>query len=194
MIKLFKLNKEQFPEISDESKLIKEFKDIWTPLKPMKGDVDGRKKYLATRELAYVYWEGAYGSNYKNQYPDDKERLNKLKIDLELPENWKPDKEVLLAIDKYKELSRTPTMKIVESQYKSIEKIINYLDDTDLNEVIEAGSHKGELIHDPKKYMDISKNLTELTKACKDNEKIVEEEIAEKTANRAGRTGTIFNE
>lgn len=94
---LLTLNK---PEI----RTIKEFKDIIVRDKGgyIKGDSDGKKKLMSTKEFMYIHLY----ANPKGIYRDlsDEEKHEKSKEHAELPTIWKVDPLVQAGIDKYKEL------------------------------------------------------------------------------------------
>jgi hypothetical protein len=75
----------------------------------IKGDSDGRRKKLATMELAYVHFITYYNSEFVTSYPED-EREYRIKKHLGLPDEWKPDAVVELACLTYRSLTNTPSM------------------------------------------------------------------------------------
>src|SRR5512133_3692778 len=88
--------------IAPELQKIQAFKDI------IQRDTD-RAKRGASNELAYVYFIADYRSPYLKY--SEKERHAKLVRDLRLGEDWKQDKVIQAAIDKYRELNETPAMR-----------------------------------------------------------------------------------
>lgn len=74
----------------------------------MDSDHDGRKKKLNTLELAFVVCmaDDLLSNNlYSGFLP--KERAEKIKNDIGLPDGWKPDEKVKAAIEKYIDIQRT---------------------------------------------------------------------------------------
>jgi hypothetical protein len=181
------------PVLRPECRTIKEFRRLIERDKGSKGDHDGRDKRQAVKELAFIYFEETYGSPFKEE-KDKETRLKQIKLSLDLPEDWKPDEEVLEAAKVYKKLQTTSSMNLLDSMEKAIYKLKAYLDNTDLNETVAAGSRKGELLNDPVKYKSIVKDFAELQEGLKKQKEIVHKEIEEKLANRRGRQGNRYNE
>jgi len=90
-------------------------------------------KELVFKELAFVYHMADYKSPYNNQ--DFEERLKKVSLDYDV----KPDNLLLKAIDQYKTLSITPSMRALEACKKGLRKIEKFLETVDLDEKDQAG-------------------------------------------------------
>ena len=109
-MQLFK--EENFKIILDpEIKIIPAFKLLITR------DKD-RKKRGAFAELAYVYFMVSYKSPYGIYHPQ--ERSERIKGELNLSEDWRPDNDVKAAMDKYNALQITPAMKSLISIKESL--------------------------------------------------------------------------
>lgn len=90
--KIFTTNEKGVLEINKpEVRNIKEFKDILVRDKGthISGDMDGRKKYVAFRELLYVHLYASQTSIYAN-LPDEARKLKALET-VELYDGWKED-------------------------------------------------------------------------------------------------------
>lgn len=94
---LLQINKE-------EVRHIKEFKAILTRDRGGKitGDHDGRRKFVAFRELMYVHLFTSHLSIYRDL--GDEQRHIVCKRDAALPDDWEVDVEIREACDKYREL------------------------------------------------------------------------------------------
>lgn len=140
-MRLFKVTEDLELEILPEILEIPEFKAVIRRLKKCKGDLDGRLKLVAKKELAYIYHmasaEGPYFS-----YPP-LERHQRLVNDLFEDPKWKADEEVLTAIKRFKELDQTPAS-------KTINTIINALHKS--NRIIDTLIEEIEKNMDEKKY------------------------------------------
>ena len=140
-MRLFKVTEDLELEILPEILEIPEFKAVIRRLKKCKGDLDGRLKLVAKKELAYIYHmasaEGPYFS-----YPP-LERHQRLVNDLFEDPKWKADEEVLTAIERFKELDQTPAS-------KTINTIINALHKS--NRIIDTLIEEIEKNMDEKKY------------------------------------------
>lgn len=103
---------------------IKELKTIMTRINPMKGDSDGRKKRLNTLEMQFIKYYAdprLHSSSIYAAYSNE-ERIPKIKFDIGLPDDWKPDEAVFAACDKYKEiiLNYVPSARALNSFQKSL--------------------------------------------------------------------------
>jgi len=119
-MKVLKLTEEMELEIPAELLEIEEFKVVIKRIKLGKGDADGRKKLIAKKELAYIYHMSSPSSPYYNYHEDD--RSVKLNADLfkAAEIEWSPDEEIINAIVKYRELSKTPSLRAVDSMLNSL--------------------------------------------------------------------------
>lgn len=160
----------------------------------LKGDVDGRKKYMATLEFTYIYWEGTYKSHYLDEYQDYNIRLENIKKDIGLPEKWKPDEVVNEALEYYIKSQVTKTRKLVKAVSKTITTLEGYFDELDLTEVLESGSHKGELKHDITKVQKAINDLPNTVAALKALENTVDAELEQKKTGKGGRDLGMFEE
>ena len=143
-MKVLKLTEELNLEIQSELFEIEEFKALIKRIKVGRSDNDGRKKLIAKKEIAYVYHMADPNSRYYNYA--ESERKNKLKSDIfnEVDEDWQPDKEVELAILKYRELIKTPSLRTVDSMLNSLhesEEIIIEIT-KQLKQDLKDGKHK----------------------------------------------------
>lgn len=141
-MRLLKVNDDLSLDILPEVLEIPEFKAIVRRIKKCKGDMDGRLKLMAKKELAYVYHMASDEGPYFSYEP--KERHLRLANDLFEDHKWQPDEEILAAIEKFKELNQTPSSKTVATIINALtkaNKIVNGL----INEVeknFEEGKYK----------------------------------------------------
>lgn len=142
-MKVLKLNEELELEIPSELLEIEEFKNLIKRGKPAK-DSDGKKKLIVKKEIAYVYHMSSPSSPYYNYAEVERER--KLKTDLfeEVNPEWEPDKFVQLAIDKYRELIKTPSLRTVDSMLNSLHECEEIIIEVtkQLKEDLKKGKHK----------------------------------------------------
>lgn len=102
-MKLFRVNEDGELVIDrDEILLVKEFHKILTKDKGSARDSQARKKMLAFKEFAFIYFYTDYTSPYIER--DDKDRMRVSKLEACLEDDWTPDAEVKDGIRKYKEL------------------------------------------------------------------------------------------
>lgn len=191
MIKFFQVNEQGIPEISDEARAIAVFKKLITRDKGSDGDHDGRKKYQATKELAFVYFFAKFDSPYESY--EEYDRVLKIKKAVGLDEKWKVDSEIQEAIDYFKEIQRTPSMKFLDSVEKAIRNMADYLENTNIEEKILDGVNKGKLVHDIGQYKSITKEMPELVISYQKTKDLVRKEIQEETAVRAQKKINKYN-
>lgn len=124
---LFELDEMTFlVKFAPQALLIKEFKEIW--------ECDRSKdKFLATKELGYVYYMADERSDYMHIL-DENERSEQVALDLELGDKWIEPKYIAPAIEKYKELAETTSTKLLQSTRNVVQKISHFLDVIDPNE------------------------------------------------------------
>jgi len=116
---------------SPQALLIPELKLIW--------DTDETEgKVEAIKKLSYIYFLCDYKSPYVLSVPP--ELVAKLvSKDFMKDEDYEPSPDVLAAIDKYKQLQKTPSMGLLEAATITIHKLSDYLTHVDLNERDKSG-------------------------------------------------------
>jgi hypothetical protein len=123
MIKFFEIVNNELVILRDEFILIKEFKVIWTRLRSMEGDRDGRYKKLNTLECAYIQKMGdaLMDSNLYAGF-NEQERDTRIRQDIGLPKGWSPDSFLKTAIDKYCEIQTeySPSVVILKNIHQSL--------------------------------------------------------------------------
>lgn len=112
--------------VSPEALMVPEFKDIW------EGD-ESESKEKALKELAYIYFTCDYKSPYLRSMGRDKVRLVVAK-DFMKDSAYKPGPKIEKAIEKYKDLQTTPSMRLLEASIRTIHNLTNYLETVDLQE------------------------------------------------------------
>ena len=111
--------------------MIPELKTIW--------DADETKdKIEAIKKLSYIYFLCDYKSPYVLSVPPELVAKTVAK-DFMKDEDYEPDSSTLAAIDKYKELQKTPSMSLLEAATITIHKLSSYLRSVDLSERDKSG-------------------------------------------------------
>lgn len=112
MEKVLRLKEDLDLEINAELLEVEQFENI---LKRA-----GKKKIIAVKEVAYIYHMANPLSPYYNYSETD--RAKKLKVDLfaEINADWEPDDLVKSCIVKYRELTKTPSLHVVDSMLNSL--------------------------------------------------------------------------
>ena len=112
--------------VTPEALLIPEFKVLW------KRDED-KDKEQAIRDMSYLY----FISDYKSPYVISSDEFTLAPMvakDFMKDENYEPDEALKTAIEKYKELQLTPSMKLLIASIKTINNLVAYLESVDLQE------------------------------------------------------------
>lgn len=172
----------EVPVLSPEARLMPLFNDVIKRDRGgSTGDYDGRKKFIAMKELAFVYFKYHPTSRYKDSYSESK-LDDVVKKNLGLPEEWVEDNTVKKAGVFYASLMGSSiTLKTLNTARSTL---------FTANDVI-AKYQKllEEQIADPDKNnlanmsaaMDTLKSLMTICKGIPDTVKIIEE-LAEKVA------------
>ncbi len=173
-MKLFDL-KARVVIVSPEALLIPEFKDLWSRDK-------SKDKLKAYRELSYVYFISDYKSPYRSSLTEDKLHEVVAK-DFMKDEKYKACPKVLAAIDKYKELQKTPSMLLLDASVQTVHKLINYLQDIDLNE----RDKSDKPIYKPSDVTSSLKNIGGIVESLAKVRESVEKEVSEQATLRGHR-------
>ena len=189
---------DDMPTYNPHLRQLEPFRSILARDKGSKGDADGRKKLHATKELAYIYFLADYASPIWNVEEDRRDvELRRL---AQLPEKWKPDSLIDEAIDVYKKLQRTPTIRALEEMRESMHStadVIAVLRKT-LNDIIgsksDAETKSAELGVAVKLLTDINKlanDFPSLTRSLEEVELKVKREVESKTGRKKTAVGVL---
>lgn len=113
---------DDFPVFNALARTIKPLAAVIVRDKGSKGDTQARKKSMAMKELAFVWFYTSILSSYRATIEDDDERASAIKRDMELGDNWKIDKVVQDAIDYYANYIKTPTSEILQTVRRTLNK------------------------------------------------------------------------
>jgi hypothetical protein len=184
MINLFDVV-DGFVEIAKEARVLEPFKAIINADKGSEGDAQARKKLIATKELAFVYFHSKFDSPYM-QY-DGLDRILKVQAHVGLGGKWKPSKLVQDACTFFEELQRTKSMKYLDSVQHAVDNLSDYLANVNVAETIESGPKKGELVHDINKVKTLAKDMPDMIEALAKTKELVRKEMSEEAQLRSGR-------
>lgn len=117
---------------------IAEFKALWSKVRKVKGDSDGRRKLRNIQEFAYVFHVVSHKSPYA-QY-EDTVRAEQVKVEVFGEDSdWEPDELVNHTLTKYRELIKSPVIRLLDSALNTLARTSTYLDSVDYNEKSPAG-------------------------------------------------------
>ncbi len=161
--------------ISPESLALKPFKELW--------ERDTTKdKSKAIAEISLVYYMSDYKSDFQNIL-DEKQRFAVVQQVLDL-KDWKPDATIIDAMQLYKELQETPSMKILASAKNALSKLQNFFNIIDLGATDKSGKPK----YNPKQLADTVAVLPKLIAGLNSLEDQVKKEVEAKNNKlRGGR-------
>lgn len=168
--------------ISEEALVLKPFKKIW--------DRDRTKnKDRALIELGYIYFMEDSASDY--QYLVDKEERSKAIIEAEgMPNDWKPDKLVMEAMEFYASFKTTSALILEDTRYAA-NNLRKSLRDIDLK----ATDEKGRPIYTVASIISAIKQVPQLVKELAEAERAVAKEMAENNGRvRGQRAKTILED
>lgn len=112
------------PSVTPEGLFIPEMRKIWER-------DENADKQQAQGELAYIYHMADPRSVYR-KLPENKRE--KQIIEDYLGESFIPDKDIEAAIEKYKLLYETPSMRFLKSVEKVLDKLAVYLNNVDITD------------------------------------------------------------
>lgn len=158
-MELFQFEKNQVT-VYPHTLLIKEFKVIWDR---------NKNKDISIQELAYVYYISDYKTIYLSTPPE--ERSDIIIDDLGL-KNWKPDTIIEVAVIKYTEIQKTPSMRFLDAQRHALEQLMLYFKNIKYQNIL--------------KPSELSKSMTDTAKMLESMDKI--EERIRKELSSKGKT------
>jgi hypothetical protein len=122
-MKIFDVDEKDRVIVSPEVKGIKWIRRIIEKDKGSPGDHDGRKKYLATKELLYVYHMCDIASIY-SRLPENI-RESEVIDSLDLPKGWRPDEIVKEACAKYSQYKETVSERTLKEIKRTLEASVD---------------------------------------------------------------------
>ena len=176
---LFEL-KNNSVSFAPQALLIKEFRVLWERDK-------SKLKEMAILELGFVYFKCDFRSIYRNYFEDEKDE--KIIGDL-FKGKWKPDKEVIAACNRYTELCKTKSMRLVENAWKAVDELSSYYTMVKLNEL----DDRGKPVHDANKLQSNIEKLPKLISSMAEAENAVKREMDLSAGLRGGKEKSIFED
>lgn len=192
-MKLFDLV-DDLPVPSAEARTIKEFNRLITRDRGSEGDAQGRKKKKALKELAFVHWYCTFDSRFE-QYDDEKARNEAIINAVGLPEDWEPDADVKLAIERYDDMLVTESMHFVKSLRIGLNKIQQFINEVTMIQIVtnNDGDDYEKLSYDPKNLQQIIKEAPKTLVALNEAKKEVEKELQDKFGGNSKKIRAMVN-
>ena len=183
-MKLFEYKNHKL-KISDEALTLEVFKKIHQADKT-------KGKEIAFKEIAFIYHMCDVKSDYLIINNED-ERIEEVKKDVGLPDEWIPNTQVKVGMDFYKERTISPTMSLYLNSVKAALDTGQYLSNTGAL-LAERNSSGAPIV----KLSEITSALDKISKIIKDlkaSEKEIIKEQQEKEGRMKGsREMSIFEE
>lgn len=151
------------------------------------GDLYKHAKKAAPKEMSAVWYFADMRSPYMRI--DEDKRWAEIAQDV-LTLDWTPSTYVLAAVEKYRELSRTPSMDTLESGWIAQRELNRFLSSIQLDDK----DNGGKLIHNPKQIQEILKQMPLTIKSLQDTKRLVDTETAENLILRGGREKAEFED
>lgn len=186
MIKLM-IVEDNYAKPNPEIRAIPIFRDIITRDRGSAGDHDGRKKVQACKEFAWIYFMHDPMSPYM-ALEEEERRPKVAKLIFEDPK-WKPDKKLKEAASRYKEMTTTLQVRMLQSAREASYTIIEYLKDVDLLEV----DDKGKPIHKVNDVIKALERMGEVTDSIDKLEDRVMKQQEKESTIRGGLTLNKYN-
>lgn len=158
------------------------FKALWKRDKSY-----GKKRAVA--ELSFIYFMCDPKSDFSDITDDDQRRLEIVK-NIELPENWKPDAKVKVAMDFYKERSETVTSKLLKNIIMGVEKIGNMFKDIDPYQT----DANGKPVHNVSQLITAAAKIPELVNSLKEAQDAINRELEDKSRLKGDRQKAAFED
>jgi len=122
-MKVFEL-KDGIVQVDPEVLTVPEFHAVWKKDKK-------KNKDRAFLELAYIYHMCDFNSPYSN-FPV-KMREKSVQEDVIGDDKWSASKEVIAAVEKYRELSTTPKQRLYLSCKRKLDEVADFMDTTEID-------------------------------------------------------------
>lgn len=144
-------------KVAPEALMLRPFKNLWTRDK-------SKDKSKAQDELAFLYFYCDPRSEY--QYiVDDADRMEAVRKGVGFPDNWKPDKQMLEAIDFYSSFDTTASV-LLRMAAKGVEKVKTLLDELTPDDTKSL-----------KEYLTVMKMIPEVAEMIQEAEKKLDDEM-----------------
>lgn len=177
-MKLFNFNDYKI-DISPEAFALKAFRAIWNRDK-------SRSKEKAIQEFGFIYFMCDPRSSYMF-YLDEEDRSNNIKLDEGLDKKWKPDAVLNEAMEQYKKLTKTTSSELLNRSRLAADKLGLELANIDFSKL----DRNEKPIYTINTVAAALKSLPDVVKNLMEAERMVAQEIDEKSNMRGGKEKKI---
>lgn len=175
----------------EEILLIKEFAELYT-LKfnsGVDGDKDGRKRLKAYRVFTYIYLVYDWKSPYSEF--SDAEKIEAALEDSKLTKKELQDPIIEAAINKYRQIQETRSLKLLNDAYCAIDELRIYFRTTSLQE---RDPETGKPVYSAKEMMANISALGKTVEGLQQLEHMVKKEQEKESAIRGAATKSMFED
>lgn len=167
---------------------------VWglTPFKKLLDRDKTKDKKIANAEMVFIWFYSDIRSDFL--FLSETERVTEIKRNLSaLPKNWKPDKEVLEAVDFYKQMNETIIQTLYKNSVKAAQAVGDYLANTET--LLNERNSSGNPIYDIKKITSGLRDVKMIMRDLKEAEKEVLKESTDNAGKQKGsQTFNIFED
>lgn len=150
-------------QIKPESLLIYPFSEIW------KGD-KSKLKESAHKDITFIWFFCDFDSPYFSY--EENERVNLIKDQVLEDPKYKPSKLVQSAIEAYKKLNLSPSMRMLDAAYSAIFKMDDYFKNVDFEDGDEIDKVQKAITNMPKMIQAINESKELCKKEQSSSERI----------------------
>jgi hypothetical protein len=159
------------------------------PYKKLYDNDSSKHKEKATAELAAIYYFIDYKSDFSNILEENAKLHEIISILPDLGKDWKPYQEWNDAVDYYKKMQETPSLKLISSARNGLAKIEKFFNAIDLQAVDKSGKPK----YSAKQLLDTINQVPKAIESMNMLEEQIKKEIEQKNNKlRGGRTKGAF--
>lgn len=167
--------------IQPEALLLKGFSTIWKRDK-------SKSKESALQELSFIYFVLDPRSDYR-YIQDQDTREDTVRKHIGLPDKWKPDKEILKAMEIYKETMYSSSYLLLEDAEAALEKLRQELRNIDLKETV-----GGKRVYTINSIASTIKQIPQIAKDITEAKELVFKEITEQSKARGSSSKKLLED
>ena len=146
---------------------------------------------MTLKEMSFVWFFADMRSDFQNIL-DEHERKEEIKMSISLPKNWEPSKQVLNAIDYYKEHSKTPSSGLYKASMAAAQYIEKQLKNPEA--LLSLEDKRGVKMYKLTDVTKLLKDVPDIMKKLHTAREQVIKEIESQSQLKGGRTKAIFED
>lgn len=167
--------------ISEEAYLLKPFKLLWNRDR-------SKNKEKVLLEMGYIYFMADPRSDFQG-ISDEEQRSKAIILGEGLPEDWKPDRLVMEAMEYYKSFKPVSALLLEDTRF-AINKLRTLLREIDLNQL----DDKGKPIYTLNTITSTIKQIPSLVKDLDEAERAIAKEIMQSNKVRGAQEKSMYED